>query len=167
MYILLVADTRLYTLPCRSVRPSVRPSVGNNFELRTVFALLLLPNRPRLSCRVYSLVLLENSLRLCTDKHDLQNSRSKIQMGLFILIGRHDLKDTWWRQWGRTTINVFTSSLTKFDKPQRPVQEGPLFYLFSAFIAEFDVNLVRIRILLKTRPFTRLPKSYVGWQGQW
>ena len=29
----LVADTRLYTLPCRSVRPSVRPSVTNISKL--------------------------------------------------------------------------------------------------------------------------------------
>ena len=50
---LLVADTRLYTLPCRSVRPSV----PNIFELRAVFALPLLPNHPRLSCRVSGLVL--------------------------------------------------------------------------------------------------------------
>ena len=48
----LVADTRLYTLPCRSVRPSVR----HISKLRVVFALLLLPNRPRLDCRVSSLV---------------------------------------------------------------------------------------------------------------
>ena len=56
----LVADTRLYTLPCRSVgpsdRPSVRPSVRHIFEFRAVFALLLLPNRPRLDCRVSGLV---------------------------------------------------------------------------------------------------------------
>ena len=51
----LVADTRLYTLPCRSVRRSVHPS-RNIFELRAVFALLLLPNRPRLDCRVSGLV---------------------------------------------------------------------------------------------------------------
>ena len=44
----LVADTRLYTLPCRSV--------GHIFEFRAVFALLLLPNRPRLDCRVSGLV---------------------------------------------------------------------------------------------------------------
>ena len=56
----LVADTRLYTLPCWSGRPSirrsVRPSVRNIFELRSVLALLLLPNRPRLYCRVSGLV---------------------------------------------------------------------------------------------------------------
>ena len=52
----LVADTRLYTLPCRSVGPSVRPSVGHISELRAVFAFLLLPNRPRLDCRVSGLV---------------------------------------------------------------------------------------------------------------
>ena len=39
-----------------SVRPSVRRSVRNIFELRAVFALLLLPNRPRLDCRVSGLV---------------------------------------------------------------------------------------------------------------
>ena len=49
----LVADTRLYTLPCRSVDPSV---VRHIFEFRAVFALLLLPNRPRLDCRVSGLV---------------------------------------------------------------------------------------------------------------
>ena len=52
----LVADTRLYTLPCRSVGPSVRRSVRNISELRAVFALPLLPNRPRLNCRVSGLV---------------------------------------------------------------------------------------------------------------
>ena len=40
----------------RSVRPSVRPSVGHNSKLRAVFALPLLPNRPRLDCRVSGLV---------------------------------------------------------------------------------------------------------------
>ena len=42
----LVADTRLYTLPCRSVGLSVGRSVGHIFEFRAVFVLLLLPNRP-------------------------------------------------------------------------------------------------------------------------
>ena len=42
----LVMDTRLYTLPCRS---------RNVFELRAVFALLLLPIRPRLDCCVSAL----------------------------------------------------------------------------------------------------------------
>ena len=35
---------------------SVRPSLRNIYELRVVFALLPLPNRPRLSCRVSGLV---------------------------------------------------------------------------------------------------------------
>ena len=35
---------------------SVRPSVGHIFEFRSVFALLLLPNRRRLSCRGSGLV---------------------------------------------------------------------------------------------------------------
>ena len=48
MTLFLVADTRLYTLPCRSVCRYV----GHIFELRAVFALLPLPNRPRLDCRV-------------------------------------------------------------------------------------------------------------------
>ena len=52
----LVADTRLYTLPCRSVGRSVRPSVRHILEFRAVLALQLLPNRPRLSCRVSGLV---------------------------------------------------------------------------------------------------------------
>ena len=39
-----------------SVGPSVRPSVRHISELRAVFALLLLPNRPRLDCRVSGLV---------------------------------------------------------------------------------------------------------------
>ena len=51
----LVADTRLYTLPCRSVGPSVSPS-RNIFEFWVVFALMLLPNRPRLYRRVSGLV---------------------------------------------------------------------------------------------------------------
>ena len=52
----LVADTRLYTLPCRSVGLTVGRSVGHIFEFRAVFVLLLLPNRPRLDCRVSGLV---------------------------------------------------------------------------------------------------------------
>ena len=48
----LVADTRLYTLPCRLVRRSVR----HISEFRSIFAVLLLPNRPRLDCRVPDLV---------------------------------------------------------------------------------------------------------------
>ena len=44
-----------------SIRPSIRrsvgPSVRNVFELRAVFTLLLLPNRPRLDCRVSGLAL--------------------------------------------------------------------------------------------------------------
>ena len=44
----LVSDTQLYTLPCRSV---VRSGT-----LQAVFALLLLPNRPRLDCRVFGVV---------------------------------------------------------------------------------------------------------------
>ena len=35
---------------------SVGRSVGHIFEFRAVFALLLLPNRPRLDCRVSGLV---------------------------------------------------------------------------------------------------------------
>ena len=52
LYLFLVAETRLYILPCRSVGPSVR----HIFEFRAVFALLLLPSRPRLECRVSGLV---------------------------------------------------------------------------------------------------------------
>jgi len=37
----------------------VGPSVGHISKLRSVFALLLLPNRPRLDCRVSGLVFLE------------------------------------------------------------------------------------------------------------
>ena len=61
----LVADTRLYTLPCRSVGPSVRPSVCHIFEFPAFFALLLLPNRPRLDCRVSGLVFLISFSFLC------------------------------------------------------------------------------------------------------
>ena len=50
----------LYTLPCRSVGPSAGPS-RNIFELRVVFASLLLPNCPRLNCRVSGLVCLLRS----------------------------------------------------------------------------------------------------------
>ena len=53
--IFLVADTRLYTLPCRSVSRSVSPSVRHIFEFRAVFAPPL-PNRPRLDCRVSGLI---------------------------------------------------------------------------------------------------------------
>ena len=48
IWTLLVADT----LPCWSVGRSVCPSVHHIFEFRRVFALLLLPNCPRLDCRV-------------------------------------------------------------------------------------------------------------------
>ena len=48
---------RLYSLPCRSVGQSVRRSVRHNIELRAIIALLLLPNRPRLDCRVSGLFL--------------------------------------------------------------------------------------------------------------
>ena len=53
-----VADTRLYTLPCRlvSVGRSEGRYVQNIFELRAVFALRPLSNRPRLYCRVSGLV---------------------------------------------------------------------------------------------------------------
>ena len=74
----LVADTRLYTLLCRSVRLSVRRSVRNIFEFRAVFDLLLLPNRPRLDCRVSGLVC--QSLRLSVDQ-----SGSLAVRGLFRL----------------------------------------------------------------------------------
>ena len=40
----------------QSVGRSVCPSVRHIFEFRAVFALLLLPNRPRLDCRVSGLV---------------------------------------------------------------------------------------------------------------
>ena len=51
----LVADTRLHLAV--SVGTSVGRYVGHIFEFRAVFALLLLPNRPRLDCRVSGLVL--------------------------------------------------------------------------------------------------------------
>ena len=54
-----------YTLPCRSLSLSVRPSVQHISELRAVFALLLLPNRPRLSCCVSSLISEVNFICLC------------------------------------------------------------------------------------------------------
>ena len=47
--IFLVLDTRLFTLPCRSV--------CYISKLRAVFALLPLPNCPRLSCSVSGLVI--------------------------------------------------------------------------------------------------------------
>ena len=56
---LLVACTRLYYPLCRSVRPSVRPSV-TMFDLSLFYdfrTLLLLPNRTRQFSRVSGLVL--------------------------------------------------------------------------------------------------------------
>ena len=50
------ATLHLAMLVGPSVGPSVRPSVRHISELRSVFALLLLPNRPRLDCRVSGLV---------------------------------------------------------------------------------------------------------------
>ena len=47
-----------------SVGRSVRPSVRHIFEFRAVFALLLLPNRPRLDCRVSGLVYIQLNLGL-------------------------------------------------------------------------------------------------------
>ena len=44
------------TTPCR-VGQSVNPSVSHFVELPSVFALLLLPNCPRLDCRVSGLVI--------------------------------------------------------------------------------------------------------------
>ena len=52
----LIADTRLYTLLCRSVYRSVGPS-QIFLKLRGVIVLLLLHNLPRLDCRVFGLVL--------------------------------------------------------------------------------------------------------------
>ena len=63
---LLFADTRLYTLPCWSVHPSVR-QLRIILKVRAVFALQPLSNRPRLSCSVSGLVallLLPNHPRL-------------------------------------------------------------------------------------------------------
>ena len=54
----LVADTRLYTLPCRSVCRYVSPSVRHIFEFQAFFSFLLLPNHPRLDCRVSGRVFL-------------------------------------------------------------------------------------------------------------
>ena len=59
------AETRLYTLLCRSVGRSVGPSVRHIFEFRAVFALLPLPIRPRLDCRVSGLV----DSRLTSEPH--------------------------------------------------------------------------------------------------
>ena len=71
----LVADTQLYKSLCPSVRPSVGPSVrehksksvktrisapahlsATGGRVSSLVALLLLPNRPRLDCRVSGLV---------------------------------------------------------------------------------------------------------------
>ena len=65
---ILVADTRLSTQPCRSVRPSVHPFVRHISKLRLVFALLLLPNRPRLSCRVPGLFFFQLCLKKAMDQ---------------------------------------------------------------------------------------------------
>ena len=47
----LIADTRLYTLQCRSIGTLVRPFVIF-LNCEWFFALLLLPYRPRLDCHV-------------------------------------------------------------------------------------------------------------------
>ena len=52
------ATLRLAVSVGMSVGRSVGPSVRHIFEFRAVFALLLLPNRPRLDCRVSGLVIL-------------------------------------------------------------------------------------------------------------
>ena len=54
LLIFLVGHVTLHLV--MSVDRSVRPSVRNMFEFRAVFALLLLPNRPQLDCRVSGLV---------------------------------------------------------------------------------------------------------------
>ena len=61
MLIFIVADTRLCTLPCCSDGRSIRPSVAffNG-------AFLLLPNLPRLDCRVSGLVLVDLLGFLCS-----------------------------------------------------------------------------------------------------
>ena len=48
-------SSRGHTLPCRSVGRSVRPSVRDISQFRAVIALLLLPSRLRLDCRVFGL----------------------------------------------------------------------------------------------------------------
>ena len=62
----LVADTRLYTLLCRSVRRSIGPMVHHISKLWVVFALHLLPNRPRLDCRVSGHVLILSCMTCMT-----------------------------------------------------------------------------------------------------
>ena len=64
----LVADMRLYTMPCRLVRPSIR----HISEFRAVFAVLLLPNRPRLDCRVSGLVPVYDFVFLKTNSNILR-----------------------------------------------------------------------------------------------
>ena len=48
----------------RSVGRSVRPSVRHIFEFRAFLALLLLPNRPRLDCRVSGIVFFPNPIQI-------------------------------------------------------------------------------------------------------
>ena len=70
LFLFLVADTRLHLAVSvgPSVCRSVGPSVHHIFEFRVVFALLLLPNCPRLDCRVSSLV----SVRLYESRVQVQ-----------------------------------------------------------------------------------------------
>ena len=55
--VFLVADMRLHLAVSVGRCVSVRPPVRHIFEIWAVFALLPLPNRPRLDCRVSGLVL--------------------------------------------------------------------------------------------------------------
>ena len=66
---------RLYTLLGRSVSRSVGRSVGHIFEFRVVFSLLLLPNRPRLDCRVSGLVFSEFNYLYSNSEPDLATTR--------------------------------------------------------------------------------------------
>ena len=67
----LVADMSVTRSVCLSVCPSVRPSVHlsrNIFKFQAVFAFLLLPNRPRLDCRVSSLVLVFSQIIIMAEE---------------------------------------------------------------------------------------------------
>ena len=88
----------LQSTPCRVGR-SVRRSVGHISKLRSVFALLLLPNRPRLDCRVSGLVFLQSCLdKLQKMKKKNKKSRPDTRQSSRGRLGRSS--NSLWTKWG-------------------------------------------------------------------
>ena len=132
---LLVVDTWLYTLPCWSVRPSV-DCVS---ELWAVFALLVLPNHPRLDCRVSGLVTYEIQKHLKEHKTTLQiiaKWKLFVQIKLFL-----DYLDCQWISLLLLYIDKLFSSYIKQNKNIKLLWQNPLFkYSFQKFLHDETIQ---------------------------